>query len=692
MNSVNDNPLLDWTDLPQFDRFSPVFVAPALDQLLADARDAMRRVTASDTPADWAHIVQPLEQATERLARAWGVVRHLNSVADSAELREVYSSNLARVTQFWTELGSSELLFEKYKALAAGGEYASLSPPRRRIIDNALRDFRLGGAELKGDARERFIAIQQELAQLSQKFAENVLDATNAFELLIDDDAMLDGLPADAVASARAEAQAENKAGYKFTLRFPSYLPVMQYARRRDFREQMYRAYVTRASEFGKSDLDNSALIDRILTLRAEEAALLGLDSFADVSLEPKMADSPAQVIGFLSDLARRARPFAERDLREVEQFAADELGLTALAAWDLPYASEQLRQRRYSFSDQEVKQYFQAPRVLDGLFGLIGRVFGVQIRADSAPVWHPDVSFHRIERDGQLIGQFYVDLYARASKRGGAWMDDARGRKRRADQSVQTPVAYLNCNFQPPIDGAPGLLRHDDVITLFHETGHGLHHLLTRIDDLAVSGINGVEWDAVELPSQFMENFCWDYDVLREMSAHVDTRAPLPRELFDKMIAARNFQSGLQMLRQVEFAMFDMRLHAESQPPQGSAIQSLLDQVRAEVAVIKAPPFNRFQHSFSHIFGGGYSAGYYSYLWAEVLSSDCFAAFEESAPNSAETGNKFLQEILSAGGSRPAIASFRAFRGRDPSIDALLRHNGMDQMDNSLTPESTHA
>ena len=520
---------------------------------------------------------------------------------------------------------------------------------------------------------------------MTQKFSENVLDATNAFELIVDDAARLDGLPDDAKQAARALAESEGKPGYKFTLQFPSYFPVMQYAHDRSLRQAIYTAYVTRASRNAaapadaeaRAGLDNTLLIDQLLALRAEEATLLGFGNFAEVSLVSKMAESPAQVMQFLRDLARRARPFAERDLREVREFAAAELGLPELQAWDLSYASEKLKEARYSFSDQEVKPYFQLPRVLAGLFGVIERLFEVRVSEDSAQTWHPDVRFYRIERAGQLIGQFYIDLYARPSKRPGAWMDDARSRRRLA-QAVQTPVAYLTCNFQPPVGNRPALLTHDDVITLFHEFGHGLHHLLTRVDELAVAGIAGVEWDAVELPSQFMENFCWDQSVVQSMTAHIDSGLPLPPELFAKMLAAKNFQAGLQALRQVEFALFDMRLHAEYQPGAGRGVQQLLDEVRAEVSVLKAPEFNRFQNSFSHIFAGGYAAGYYSYKWAEVLSADCFAAFEEHGLFDAATGRRFLDEILAVGGSRPAIASFRAFRGRDPQLDALLRHNGM--------------
>jgi len=687
---TTDNPLLDFSDLPAFDRIEPAHIAPALDILLADARAALERAVDPALPPTWDNVVVPLEDATEKLGRAWGVVGHLNSVADSAPLREAYNANLPRVTQFWTELAQDTRLFERYKALRADAEFDRLGPARRRIIENALRDFRLGGAELVSPARERFAEIQDRSAALAQKFSENVLDGTNAFELIVESADALAGMPADAIEAARASAEQAGKEGYRITLQFPSYLPVMQYARDRGLRETLYRAYTTRASEHPSAPqdpeeigkLDNGPVMAEILRLRREEAKLLGYRDFAEVSLVPKMAEAPAQVIEFLRDLAGRARPFAERDLAELAEFARERLGIESLQPWDIAFASEKLKEERYSFSDQQVKQYFQLPRVLDGLFGVVRRLFGVDILPDEAPVWHPDVRFFRVERDGASIGQFYLDPYARPSKRPGAWMDDARGR-RRLPNRLQTPVAYLVCNFQPPVGGRPALLTHDDVTTLFHEFGHGLHHLLTRVDELGVSGISGVEWDAVELPSQFMENFCWEWENVRDMSAHVETGEPLPRELFDRMLAAKNFQAGMATLRQIEFALFDMLLHVE-EVADVAEIQAVLDAVRKEVALLPVPGWNRFQNSFSHIFAGGYAAGYYSYKWAEVLSADAYAAFEEAAsapqPERAisEAGRRFLDEVLAVGGSRPAIESFRAFRGREPSLEPLLRHSGM--------------
>ena len=671
------NPLLDFSALPRFADIRPTHVAPAIDALVAEARATVARVVADDSAPDWDHVVSPLEQANERLARAWGIVGHLHAVIDSPELRDAYNDNLPKVTEYWTDLGQNLRLFARYKALRQSSAFAGLTPERRRIIENELRDFRLGGAELPDDKKARFKAIAEEQATLGAKFSENVLDATNAFALFIEDETRLAGLPQDVKDAARDAAAKAGMPGYKLTLQAPSYLPVLQYADDRALREQVYKANVTRASEFGEPGLDNTPLIDRIVALRAEEAALLGYDSFACVSLVPKMASTPAEVLGFLDDLAARAKPFAARDIEALRDYARDALGLTTLEAWDTMYASEKLRQARYAFSDQEVKEYFPEPRVLAGLFRVIETIFPVQVRADRTEVWHEDARFYRIESPtGELIGQFYLDLYARDTKRGGAWMDDAINRKRTLG-NVQTPVAYLTCNFARGVGGKPALFTHDDVITLFHEFGHGLHHMLTRVDDLGVSGISGVEWDAVELPSQFMENFCWEWDVLTHMTAHVDTGAPLPRALYDKMIAAKNFQAGMQTVRQIEYSVFDMRLHHDFRPAAQTPLQ-LLDEVRARVAVLVPPAYARFPNNFSHIFAGGYAAGYYSYKWAEVLSADAYAAFEDEGVLSKAAGKRFLDEVLSRGGSRPAVENFKAFRGRDPSIDALLRHNGM--------------
>ena len=672
------NPLLAPVPLPLFDQIQPEHVSPAMDALLARAETALNEVTQDSFPASWTDISRVLDVATENLSRAWGAVSHLNSVADTAELRAAYNAALPRVTEFWTRLGADERLYAKYKAI----EVNSLNAEQRQAHKNAVRNFVLSGAELQGQDRVRFAEIQERQAELSQKFSENALDATEAFAHYAQE-GELAGVPQDVIDSALAQAKAEGKSGYKLTLKMPSYLPVMQFAHSSALRETLYRAYNTRASDQSPSEhsqFDNSAIMAEILALRQEESRLLGYQNFGEVSVVAKMADSPAQVISFLRDLARRARPYAEKDVADLRAFAAEHLSLSNPQPWDYAYIGEKLKEARYAFSEQEVKQYFTAPKVLDGLFKIVETLFDVHLAKDTTPVWKPEVQFYRIERAGRLIGQFYLDQPARTGKRGGAWMDDVRARWLRPDTGqLQTPVAHLVCNFAEGVAGKPALLTHDDVTTLFHEFGHGLHHMLTQVNERDVSGISGVEWDAVELPSQFMENFCWEWDVLKHMTAHVDTGEPLPRALFDKMMAAKNFQSGMQTLRQVEFSLFDMLLH--TQGDDSKDVMALLAEVRAEVAVIQAPPYSRPAHTFSHIFSGGYAAGYYSYKWAEVLSADAYAAFEESASGAAanvETGRKYREAILEAGGSRPAMESFKAFRGREPTIDALMRHQGM--------------
>ena len=674
------NPLLDFSGLPRFAEFKPESVTPALDQLLAENRVLVDNLRKQDTAPDWDNFIALLDDGNERLRRAWGQVAHLNAVMNSPQLREVYNANLPRITQYFSELSQDEALYRKYKALRASDAFTRLTGAQKKVIDNELRDFRLGGAELPAEKKARFKQVIEELAGLSAKFNDNVLDATNAFELIVADKQRLAGIPNDALEFAADAAAQAGKQGWKFTLHMPSYIPVMQYAEDRALREKMYHAYVTRAAEFGESGWDNSRIIAGILGLRREQSRLLGLASFADLSLQPKMADSPRQVLDFLEELAQRARPYAQRDLVELKEFANRELGLDDLQPWDVAYASEKLRVERYAFSDQEVKQYFPEHKVLEGMFRVVEALYGLRIEQDEAPRWHDEVRFFAIRKhSGEMVGQFYLDLYARPSKRGGAWMDDAITRRRKTS-GVQTPVAYLNCNFSAALSGKPALLTHDEVITLFHEFGHGLHHLLTQVEVLGVSGINGVEWDAVELPSQFMENFCWEWDVLKDMSRHVDTGTGLPRALFEKMVAAKNFQSGMQTVRQLEFAIFDMRLHSDFDPDGQTTLLQLADEVRRGVAVLFPPAYNRFPNSFSHIFGGGYAAGYYSYKWAEVLSADAYSMFEENGVLNASVGNRFRQEILAAGGSRPALESFIAFRGRKPTIDALLRHNGMAQ------------
>jgi oligopeptidase A len=672
------NPLLDFSGLPLFDQITPDHVAPAVDELLAQADAALEQVCDPAFEPQWSAISAVLDVATERLGRAWGAVSHLNSVADTPELRAAYNAALPRVTDFWTRLGADERLYAKYQAIEVQG----LNAEQARAQRNALRNFVLSGAQLQGNDKQRFAAIQERQAELSQKFSENALDATEAFAYYASAEELV-GVPADVVQAARQSAQAEGKEGHKLTLKMPCYLPVMQFAHSSALRETLYRAYSTRASEQAPSEqlrFDNSAVMTEILALRLEEAQLLGYGNFAQVSVVPKMAQSPEQVIAFLRDLARRARPYAEQDVADLRAFAREKLDLFEPKAWDYPYLGERLKEARYAFSEQEVKQYFTAPKVLAGLFKIVETLFEVSIVPDRAPVWKPEVEFFRIERGGQLLGQFYLDQPARTGKRGGAWMDDVRSRWLRPDTgALQTPVAHMVCNFAQGLQGRPALLTHDDVTTLFHEFGHGLHHMLTQVNERDVSGISGVEWDAVELPSQFMENFCWEWDVLRHMTAHVDSGEPLPRELFDKMLAARNFQSGLQTLRQVEFALFDMLLHSQHDPK--GDIMGLLQQVRAEVAVLMPPAYSRTPHTFSHIFAGGYAAGYYSYKWAEVLSADAYAAFEEAGGSSAlntDIGRLYRQHILEVGGSRDAMESFKAFRGREPQIDALLRHQGM--------------
>jgi oligopeptidase A len=669
------NPLLAVDELPAFAAIRPEHVTPALDVLLAEAEAALSHAVGSQLPADYDALSLALDVPVERLRTAWGHVGHLQAVADTPELRAAYADNLPRVIDFSTRIGSDERLYAKYKAVACSPAAARLSPARRKALDDALRDFVLGGAELQGVARERFAVIQERCAALSQQFGEHVLDATDAFALSVQEDELTD-VPTDVVQAARQAAQAAGIPGLRLTLQAPCYGPVLQYAANRALRETLYRAYTTRASEFGPPALDNSALMQELLALRQEEAALLGQPTFADLSLVAKMARSPQEVLNFVRDLARRARPFAERELAELRTFAARELGLPDLQAWDHAYVSEKLKQSRYAFSSQEVKQYFTEPRVLEGLFHLVETLFGVAIRADEAPVWHDSVRFYRVWRGSAPVAAFYLDLHARSGKQSGAWMDEARARWRRPEGGLQLPVAHLVCNFAPPVGDQPALLTHDDVITLFHEFGHGLHHMLTQVDELAVSGIAGVEGDAIELPSQFMENFCWEWEVLQRLSAHVQTGAPLPRALFDRMRAARHFGSGLALLRHCEYALFDMRLHSE--PGTAAHVQALADAVCAEIQLMPAPDFRRYAHSFSHLFDGGYAAGYYGYAWAEVLSADAYSAFEEAGVFDPATGQRFRETILEVGGSRPAMASFQAFRGREPRLDALLRHQGL--------------
>ena len=670
------NPLLNTTGLIDYAAIKPTDIAPAIDQLAQALQNTITQITAPETPATWEAVVQPLELATFAFTRAWGVVGHLQSVVDTPELRDAYNAKLPMVTQLFIDLSQNEALFAKYRAMKASDSFSMLSDVRRRIIDREIRDFRLSGAELPEKERTRVKAIGERLSMLNQKFSENLLDATNAWHLLIEDESRLAGLPADTKAMYAANAKAAGQTGWRITLHFPSYLPVMQYADDRALRETVYHAFATRAAEFDDAKFDNTPLIKEILQLRQEESSLLGFANYAEASLATKMADTPKEVIAFLRDLASRAKPYAQKDMTALRAFAKETLGIDDLQPWDQAYASEKLRQARYSYSDQEVKQYFTEPTVFAGLFHLAETLYGIKIRQSTASTWHPDVKFFEVFRDDQPVAAFYADLYAREGKRSGAWMDSDRTRCY-VNGELQTPVAYLVCNFAPGIDGRPATMTHDDVTTLFHEFGHCLHHLLTQQTEVAVSGISGVEWDAVELPSQFMENFAWEWDVVQNLTHHIDTGASLPRELFDKMLAAKNFQSGMACVRQVEFALFDMLLHTSFDPNKDD-VQALLNDVRQEVAVSSPPAYNRFPQSFAHIFAGGYAAGYYSYKWAEVLSADAFSAFEETGILNPQTGQRFMNEILARGSSRDAMDNFVAFRGRKPTIDALMRHSGM--------------
>ncbi len=675
-----DNPLLDLSGLPRFTEILPEHVEPALDAMLARNREERERLLISGVPLSWDSFAQPMEDMEERLNRLWSPVSHLNAVMNSEPLRAAYNNCLPKLSDYQTELGQDERVYRAYKAISADAAFADLTAAQRKILDHTLRDFRLSGAELGAADKIRFRDIQQELSMLTSRFEENVLDATNGWELLITSAADLEGLPESARAAARQAAESESKSGWKFSLHGPSYVAFMTYSDRRELRRSMYEAYVTRASDCGPQagSWDNGEVIVRLLTLRAEEARLLGYPDYASLSLATKMAKSADEVSVFLNGLAERSRPAAQRELAELRTFASTEFGVQDLEAWDIPYYSEKLRQRRYAFSDEDLRPYFPVHQVIAGMFAVVNRLYGLEIRqTENREVWHTGVCFYEI-RDacGEVRGRFYMDLYPRPGKRGGAWMDDCISRKRTA-AGVQVPVAYLVCNFTIPVGDDPALLTHDEVTTLFHEFGHGLHHMLTRVDYVGVSGINGVPWDAVELPSQFMENWCWERQALDNLARHYQTGAPLPQTLYDKMIAAKNFESGMQIVRQLEFSIFDMRLHGSFDPAKGS-VQGLLDEVLKEVAVVIPPAFSRFQKRFSHSFAGGYAAGYYSYKWAEVLSADAFSKFEENGVFDRKTGDEFLHNILEQGGVYEPMELFVRFRGREPKIDALLRHAGL--------------
>ena len=679
---MSENPLLTMTGLPPFSRITAEHVEPAIDTLLAENRKAVEALLAATEDYTWDNLIQPLEDMDDRLSRVWSPISHMNSVVNSEALRAAYNACLPKLSEYGTEMGQNVRLYQAYKAIRDSKQYEQLDTAQKKVIDNALRDFHLSGVDLPDDKKARFKKIQQQLSQLTTKFEENVLDATQGWTKHIDDETRLAGLPESACAMAKQAAAQKQLNGWLFTLDFPSYFAVMTYADDRELRSEMHQAYVTRASDQGPNagKWDNSEVMEEILALRHELAQLLGYQTYAERSLVTKMADTPERVLGFLHDLAKRSKPVADNELHELETFAHNEHGVTKLEPWDIGYYSEKLRQHTYAISQEELKPYFPETSVIPGMFEVVKRLYGMRIQVvDSVDVWHPDVRFYEIrDEQGTLRGEFYLDLYARENKRGGAWMDDCIGRKRNADNSIQTPVAYLTCNLTPPIGDDPALFTHDEVITLFHEFGHGLHHMLTRIDHVGVSGINGVAWDAVELPSQFMENWCWEKEALDLIAEHYQTRDDIPEEMYHKMYAAKNFQAGMQMVRQLEFSLFDFRMHHEYVPGKGAHIQQILDEVRQEVAVIKPAPYNRFQHGFTHIFAGGYAAGYYSYKWAEVLSADAFSLFEEEGIFNHQTGLRFLHAVLEQGGTREPMDLFVEFRGREPEIDALLRHSGI--------------
>ncbi|WP_421204537.1 oligopeptidase A [Aeromonas enteropelogenes] len=676
------NPLLTMDSLPPFSQIQPEQVQPAVTQAIADCKQKIADVLAKQEPRTWDSLIAPLEEVNDRLARIWSPVSHLNSVLNSEALRAAHDACLPLLSEFQTYVGQHEGLYQAYLALSESDDFPRLDDAQRKEIQNTLRDFRLSGIGLPAEAQQRYGEIQARLSELASRFSNNVLDATQGWHKLVADEAELAGLPESVLGAARQMAELKGKQGWLFTLDIPSYLPVMMYADNRELRAEMYEAFTTRASDQGPNagKWDNSAIMTELLALRRELAQLLGFANYAELSLATKMADKTEQVVNFLTDLARRSLPQGKAELEEIRAFAAEQHGQSELAAWDLAYYAEKLKQHKFSISDEQLRPYFPASKVVKGLFEVVKRVFGMKVRERlGIDTWHPDVRFYDIfDADDELRGSFYLDLYAREHKQGGAWMDVCLGRRYRRDGSLQKPVAYLTCNFNGPVDGKPALFTHNEVVTLFHEFGHGIHHMLTRVDVAGVAGINGVAWDAVELPSQFLENWCWESEALAFISGHYETGEPLPADLLEKMMAARNFQAAMQMLRQLEFALFDFRLHQEFDPAKPDQIPALLDEVRSQVAVMTPPAFNRFQHSFSHIFAGGYAAGYYSYKWAEVLSADAFSRFEEEGIFNPVTGQSFLRHILEKGGSKEPMELFKAFRGREPRVDALLRHSGI--------------
>lgn len=675
------NPLLQAAELPFFSDIKAEHVQPAIEQLLQDNRQQIQQLLQTVDRPDWCNLVAPLEALEDRLNQAWSPVSHMNSVVNSDALREAYNACLPLLSEYGTELSQSPGLYQAYQTIATSDDFATLDQAQQKSIENALRDFRLAGVALPEVTKQRYGEIKKRLSELTSKFSENVLDATQGWSKLIRDANSLAGVPESSLAAMAQAAEAKQQQGYLLTLEFPSYFPIVTYCENAALREEVYEAFVTRASDQGPNagDWDNSELIDEILALRHELANLLGFDNYATYSLATKMADTPEQVLQFLLDLAAKARPQAQQEFEALQTYARDSFGVDTLKPWDVGFYSEKLRQQRYALSQEELRPWFPAQKVIAGMFKVVQRLYGIEIRkVDAVDSWHPDVSFYEILQQNQPLGRFYLDLYARANKRGGAWMDECRVRRRRENDSLQLPVAYLTCNFNGPVGDKPALLTHNEVTTLFHEFGHGLHHMLTQIEVSAVSGINGVPWDAVELPSQFMENWCWQPEGIALISSHFETGEPLPQVMLEKLLAARNFQAAMQMVRQLEFSIFDFRIHQQYNPYAQDTVQAILDEVREQVAVVPVVPYNRFQHGFTHIFAGGYAAGYYSYKWAEVLSADAFSKFEEEGIFNQATGRAFLETVLQQGGSREPMALFVAFRGREPSVDALLRHSGL--------------
>ncbi|MBQ4837472.1 oligopeptidase A [Pseudoalteromonas luteoviolacea] len=677
------NPLIGLEGLPPFSKIKPEHVVPALKVAIEHCRETIDKVL-EQPQSTWQNFVQPLEEADDKLSKMWSPVSHMHSVVNNEELRKAYDECLPLISEYSTYVGQHQGLYKAYLSLQQSDDFADLSTAQQKTITNALRDFKLSGIALDDAGQKRYGEISAKLSELGAKFGNNVMDATQAWHLHVTDEADLGGLPESALALAAHTAQAKELEGWVFTLDIPSYLPIMTYADNRSLREQMYRAFVTRASDQGPNanEFDNSEIMSEALALRHELAQLLGFESYANKSLATKMAETPAQVFEFLNDLAKKSKPQAQQEVDELRAFAQKEHQVEQLEAWDYGYYGEKLKQAKYAISDELLRPYFPADRVLSGLFETVNRLFGIKVsEVNDFDSYHEDVRFFAIhDKTGELRGHFYLDLYAREHKRGGAWMDDCMGRRTLTDGTLQTPVAYLVCNFNKAVGDKPALFTHNEVTTLFHEFGHGIHHMLTQIDAPAVAGINGVAWDAVELPSQFLENWCYEEEALSFISGHYDTGEPLPKELLDKLLAAKNYQSAMQMLRQIEFSLFDFHIHADYQQGETCQIQARLDQVRAQIAIIKAPEFNRFQHSFSHIFAGGYSAGYYSYKWAEVLSADAYSRFEEEGIFNSQTGREFMENILEMGGSEEPMVLFQRFRGRAPQVDALLRHSGIGQ------------